>query len=85
MKSMVLPAPAPAETGPLRLREGEVPIPAADELLVRVEVCGVCRTDLHVVEGDLEPLRRKSFRFRANTTWPAVAFTAPWNALRPSR
>jgi len=57
MKSMVLPAPAPAESRPLRLHEGEVPEPGADELLVRVEVCGVCRTDLHVVEGDLEPLR----------------------------
>lgn len=29
------------------------PVPAADELLVRVEACGVCRTDLHVIDGDL--------------------------------
>ena len=34
-----------------------VPAPAADELLVRVLACGVCRTDLHVVEGDL-PVHR---------------------------
>lgn len=34
-----------------------VPTPAPDELLVRVRVCGVCRTDLHVVEGDL-PVHR---------------------------
>jgi propanol-preferring alcohol dehydrogenase len=51
---MVLAHPAPAEERPLRLEEREPPEPGADELLVRVEVCGVCRTDLHVVEGDLE-------------------------------
>jgi alcohol dehydrogenase, propanol-preferring len=34
-----------------------VPVPAADELLVRVRACGVCRTDLHVVAGDL-PVHR---------------------------
>jgi propanol-preferring alcohol dehydrogenase len=34
-----------------------VPTPAADEVLVRVIACGVCRTDLHVVEGDLAPRR----------------------------
>ncbi|TDC24153.1 zinc-binding alcohol dehydrogenase family protein [Streptomyces sp. 8K308] len=34
-----------------------VPIPAPDELLVRVRTCGVCRTDLHVRDGDLPPHR----------------------------
>jgi alcohol dehydrogenase, propanol-preferring len=34
-----------------------VPDPSADELLVRVEACGVCRTDLHVLDGDLDPHR----------------------------
>lgn len=34
-----------------------VPLPAADELLVRVRACGVCRTDLHVRDGDLPPHR----------------------------
>lgn len=43
----------------LRLREVPRPQPAADELLVRVRACGVCRTDLHVVEGDL-PVHRPS-------------------------
>ena len=45
--------------GPENLRLDEVPIPEPreDELLVRVVACGVCRTDLHIVEGDL-PLRR---------------------------
>jgi alcohol dehydrogenase, propanol-preferring len=31
----------------------EVPTPAADEVLIRVRACGVCRTDLHIVDGDL--------------------------------
>lgn len=49
--------PGPIEGGPLRLVERPVPAPTDDELLVRVVACGVCRTDLHVSEGDL-PVRR---------------------------
>ena len=37
----------------LRLADLPMPVPGAGEVLVRVDVCGVCRTDLHVVEGDL--------------------------------
>jgi len=40
-------------TGPLRLHEVPVPEPGSGQVLVRVRVCGVCRTDLHIVEGDL--------------------------------
>jgi propanol-preferring alcohol dehydrogenase len=54
---MLLEHPAAVETNPLRLVERPVPIPGAGEVLVEVEVCGVCRTDLHVVEGDLEARR----------------------------
>ncbi len=43
-------------TGPLTPRDLPTPTPAEDELLVRVLACGVCRTDLHVAEGDL-PVR----------------------------
>src|SRR5256885_2889125 len=43
--------------GTLRLATVPVPRPRADELLVRVRVCAVCRTDLHVVRGDL-PVHR---------------------------
>jgi propanol-preferring alcohol dehydrogenase len=57
MKAMVLSSPAPIETAPLRLEELPVPQPGPGEVLVRVEVCGVCRTDLHIVEGDLPPHR----------------------------
>ncbi|QWA26042.1 zinc-binding alcohol dehydrogenase family protein [Streptomyces osmaniensis] len=49
--------PGPVGAGPLRLVEKPVPVPGADELLVRVRTCGVCRTDLHVTEGDL-PVHR---------------------------
>lgn len=43
--------------GALRLEEVPVPAPATHEVLVRVRACGVCRTDLHVTDGDL-PRRR---------------------------
>jgi len=49
--------PAPAATRPLRRVERAVPSPGPGELLVRVAACGVCRTDLHVTEGDL-PVHR---------------------------
>ncbi|MFE6944950.1 zinc-binding alcohol dehydrogenase family protein [Streptomyces chartreusis] len=49
--------PGPVGAGPLRLVEKPVPAPGDDELLVRVRTCGVCRTDLHVTEGDL-PVHR---------------------------
>ncbi len=45
--------PGPIDSGPLRLVDIPTPTPARDELLVRVRVCAVCRTDLHVAEGDL--------------------------------
>lgn len=57
MRAMVLPAPASIESRPLRLVERPRPQPRPGEVLVRVEVCGVCRTDLHVAEGDLAPHR----------------------------
>ncbi len=50
-------APGPVEGEPLRVVERPIPVPRPDELLVQVRTCGVCRTDLHVVEGDL-PVHR---------------------------
>ena len=58
MRAMVLPEPGPIEGAPLRLVEVPTPEPGPGEVLVRVEVCGVCRTDLHVVEGDLPPRKQ---------------------------
>lgn len=50
--------PGPVASAPLHRVRVAVPRPAADELLVAVHACGVCRTDLHVVEGDLPVHRR---------------------------
>lgn len=49
--------PGPIDQGPLRLTRREVPRPAPGEVLVRVLACGLCRTDLHLCEGDLTPRR----------------------------
>lgn len=57
MKACVLTAPAHVEENPLQWTDVERPEPAADELLIKVRACGVCRTDLHVVEGELPPRR----------------------------
>jgi alcohol dehydrogenase, propanol-preferring len=58
MKAWVVSQPGPIETSPLSYVEKPVPAPAAGELLVQVLACAVCRTDLHVSEGDL-PVHRE--------------------------
>jgi len=55
MRAMVVRTPAAIESAPLAAAELEIPVPGAGEILVRVRRCGVCRTDLHVAEGDLAP------------------------------
>lgn len=57
MRAMLVDHPAPVESRPLKKRNLPVPEPASGEILVRVSVCGICRTDLHVIEGEL-PRRR---------------------------
>jgi alcohol dehydrogenase, propanol-preferring len=49
---MTLARPAPIEQHPLSLQELPVPRPQAGELLVKVAACGVCRSNLHMIEGD---------------------------------
>ncbi|WP_371414156.1 zinc-dependent alcohol dehydrogenase family protein [Sphingosinicella sp. CPCC 101087] len=49
MRAMQLDCPGE----PLRLVERPIPVPGPGELLVEVSACGICRTDLHIVEGDL--------------------------------
>ena len=49
MRAMVLEAPGQ----PLRLLEVPVPRPGPEQVLLRVQACGVCRTDLHIVDGEL--------------------------------
>ena len=58
MRAWVVTQPAPIETSPLEYVEKPVPSAAPGELLVQVLVCAVCRTDLHVTEGDL-PVHRE--------------------------
>ena len=53
MKAMVLDAIAPVGKSPLRLKETSLPEPAAGQVRVKVRCCAICRTDLHVIEGDL--------------------------------
>ncbi len=49
MRAMVLDGPRK----PLRLAEVPVPEPGPDQILIRISACGVCRTDLHIVDGEL--------------------------------
>ncbi|HLX15631.1 MAG TPA: zinc-dependent alcohol dehydrogenase family protein [Bradyrhizobium sp.] len=53
MRAMVLPAPG----APLQMQERPDPLPGDGDIRVRVSTCGVCRTDLHVVDGELPNIR----------------------------
>ncbi|MGW0037618.1 zinc-binding alcohol dehydrogenase family protein [Gordonia sp. NPDC003376] len=57
MRAWTVTRPGPIESGPLDLVDTPVPVAGPGELLVAVRACGVCRTDLHVSEGDL-PVHR---------------------------
>jgi alcohol dehydrogenase, propanol-preferring len=53
VRAWILPAPGPVEKSPLRLIELPDPVAGPGEVLLEVACCGLCRTDLHVVEGEL--------------------------------
>jgi propanol-preferring alcohol dehydrogenase len=56
VRAAVLRRPGPLETGPrLVFEERTPPEPGPEQVLLRVQACGVCHTDLHVVEGELPP------------------------------
>lgn len=57
MRAWVVDRPGPIDEGPLRPVERAAPRPGPGEVRVRVSACGVCRTDLHLAEGDLPPKR----------------------------
>jgi propanol-preferring alcohol dehydrogenase len=57
MKAWAVDRPGPIDSQPLGAVERPVPEPGPDQVRVRVRVCGVCRTDLHLAEGDLLPRR----------------------------
>jgi alcohol dehydrogenase, propanol-preferring len=54
MRAMLLEATG----GPLRLADVPIPEPGADQVRLKVQACGVCRTDLHIVDGELPPHKR---------------------------
>jgi alcohol dehydrogenase, propanol-preferring len=55
MRAWEITHPGPMSTRPLRLARRQIETPGPDDLLVRVITSGVCRTDLHLAEGDLPP------------------------------
>jgi len=57
MRAWIVDRPGPIESRPLRLVELPSPAPGPGEVVVKVRACGVCRTDLHLSEGDLTPRR----------------------------
>ncbi|MGB7135977.1 MAG: alcohol dehydrogenase catalytic domain-containing protein, partial [Acidobacteriaceae bacterium] len=56
MRAAVLHHPAPIASRPLALEELPIPAPGPGQVLLKVEACGVCRTDLHITAGELKPL-----------------------------
>jgi propanol-preferring alcohol dehydrogenase len=56
MRAAVLHHPAPIATRPLAIEDLPIPEPGPGEVLLKVEACGVCRTDLHITAGELPPL-----------------------------
>lgn len=58
MKAMLLDRAGDVASDPLQLRDLPVPLPGPGEVLVKVQVCAVCRTDLHVIEGELPDVKR---------------------------
>ncbi len=59
MSAWVVEIPGPIDAHPLRRVERPVPVPGAGEIRLHVRTCGVCRTDLHLAEGDLTPKRHQ--------------------------
>ncbi|HET6209624.1 MAG TPA: alcohol dehydrogenase catalytic domain-containing protein, partial [Jatrophihabitans sp.] len=57
MQTWIVQHPAPIDDGPLRRVDRPDPVPGPGQLRIRVSCCGVCRTDLHLAEGDLAPRR----------------------------
>jgi alcohol dehydrogenase, propanol-preferring len=58
MKAMILDHVGDVASSPLQLRDIPMPVPGPGDVLVKVHVCAVCRTDLHVIEGELADVKR---------------------------
>ena len=59
MKAAILNSPQDISRRPLLIDEVPQPLPKPGQVLLRVRACGVCRTDLHIAEGELPQLREK--------------------------
>lgn len=59
MRAAILTSPDNISRRPLRIEQVPQPSAAATQVLLRVRACGVCRTDLHIVEGELPALRKR--------------------------
>ena len=71
---------------PLAALEGPVPTPGAKDILVRVRACGVCRTDLHVADGELSEGKLPSRRFSSARQSDGLLFhiTTPASSIHGS-
>jgi len=58
MRAMILEHEGDVTTNPLQMRDLPIPEPGPGQVRVKVTVCGICRTDLHVIEGELPPSTR---------------------------
>src|SRR5579884_1491546 len=58
MKAAVLHHPQPIRERPLAISDVERPKAGTGQVLLKVRACGVCRTDLHITEGELPPRRK---------------------------
>ena len=58
MKAAILTSPQSVSKHPLKISQAPRPEAKAGHVLLRVRVCGVCRTDLHIVEGELPPIQK---------------------------
>jgi alcohol dehydrogenase, propanol-preferring len=59
MRAAILDSPCEISQRPLHIDEVPQPVPQPGQVLLRVRACGVCRTDLHIVEGELPPRRKR--------------------------
>lgn len=57
MKAILLNKFAPIDQSPLELTDVPMPEPGAEDILIRINVCGVCHTDLHTIEGELPDVK----------------------------
>lgn len=55
MRAWAVESPGPIDSSPLRSVRRAIPQPGAGQIRVQIRACGVCRTDLHLAEGDLDP------------------------------